>query len=47
MVDGVYMMEAVAEGRSSGHNDQGCNVINVRLKRGQNVWLEQNGNGGL
>ena len=46
MVDGVYMMEAVAEGRAADHNDQGCNAIHVRLNRGQSVWLEHNGAGG-
>ena len=46
VVNGVYIMDAIAEGRVSGHNDQGCNAANVRLRRGQNVWLEHYYNGG-
>ena len=46
VVDGVYIMDAIAEGRTSNHNDQGSNAANVRLRRGQNVWLEHYNNGG-
>ena len=46
VVDSVRMMDAIAQGRAASHNDQGCNAINVRLRRGQNVWLEHDINGG-
>ena len=46
VVDGVSMMEAIAEGREADHNDQGCNTVNIRLRKSQNVWLDHNGIGG-
>ncbi|KAL3870738.1 hypothetical protein ACJMK2_038782 [Sinanodonta woodiana] len=40
VVDGVGMVDAIADPGSLGHEHQGTNAAILRLRKGQSVWIE-------
>ena len=40
MLDGVNIVDSVAESIDSDHNDHGGNVVILKLNMGQQVWIE-------